>query len=137
MQLTSYCELPTLYGTFRMYDTGNESLRVVTFGDINKLGSNPLVRLHSSCLASEVFAAQDCDCADQLRESMKVMAHDGSGIIFHLQQEGRGQGLSNKIQAIYKMKTEGLDTAESFQIWGLNRMYVITVQPLKFFRVYA
>ncbi|MEC6815012.1 GTP cyclohydrolase II RibA [Photobacterium toruni] len=121
MPYKNYCELPTPYGTFRMYDTGNELLRVVTFGDINQLGSKPIVRLHSSCLASEVFEARDCDCADQLREAMKALAHEGRGIIFHLHQEGRGQGLSKKIQAVYKMQTEALDTAESFQAMGLEQ----------------
>ena len=121
MLYKNYCELPTLHGTFRMYDTGNELLRVVTFGDINNLGSKPMVRIHSSCLASEVFEARDCDCADQLREAMKAMAHNGSGIIFHLHQEGRGQGLSKKIQAVYKMQVEALDTAESFQAMGLEQ----------------
>ncbi len=132
--LKNYCELPTPHGTFRMYDTGNEMLRVVTFGDINKLGTTPILRLHSSCIASEVFEALDCDCADQLRESMKVMAHNGSGIIFHLHQEGRGQGLSNKIRAVYKMQTEALDTAESFQIMGLEqdiRDYAPAIEMLK------
>ena len=121
MPYKNYCELPTLHGTFRMYDTGNELFRVVTFGDISNLGSQPMVRIHSSCLASEVFEARDCDCADQLREAMKAMAHDGSGIIFHLHQEGRGQGLSKKIQAVYKMQVEALDTAESFQAMGLEQ----------------
>ena len=134
MPYKNYCELPTPHGTFRMYDTGNELLRVVTFGDINQLGSEPMVRLHSSCLASEVFEARDCDCADQLREAMKAMAHEGSGIIFHLHQEGRGQGLSKKIQAVYKMQTEGLDTAESFQAMGLEqdiRDYTPAIKVLK------
>lgn len=129
-----YCELPTPHGTFRMYDTCNELLRVITFGDINKLGNKPMMRLHSSCLASEVFDALDCDCADQLREAMKTMAHEGSGIIFHLHQEGRGQGLSKKIQAVNKMQTEGLDTAESFQALGLAqdiRDYAPAIKVLK------
>jgi GTP cyclohydrolase II len=121
MPFKDYCELPTPHGIFRMYDTGNEMLRVVTFGDINKLDSKPILRLHSSCLASEVFEARDCDCADQLREAMKIMAHNGSGIIFHLHQEGRGQGLSKKIKAVYKMQTEALDTVESFQAMGLEQ----------------
>ncbi|MCK8045323.1 GTP cyclohydrolase II RibA [Shewanella sp. 1CM18E] len=117
-----------------MYDTGDELLRVVTFGDIRKVGSNPIVRLHSSCLASEVFESRDCDCADQLREAMKVIAHNGGGIIFHLHQEGRGQGLSKKIQAVHKMQTESLDTAESFQVMGLEqdvRDYTPAIQVLK------
>jgi len=121
MAFNNYCELPTPYGIFRMYDTENEMLRLVTFGDINEIESKPILRMHSSCLASEVFEARDCDCADQLRESMKLMAQKGSGIIFHLHQEGRGQGLSKKIRAVYKMQTEDLDTAESFQKMGLEQ----------------
>lgn len=134
MTFKNYCELPTPHGTFRMYDTGDEMLRVVTFGDINKLGSTPILRLHSSCLASEVFEARDCDCADQLREAMKIMAHNGSGIIFHFHQEGRGQGLSKKIRAVYKMQTEALDTAESFEAMGLEqdiRDYTPAIELLK------
>ncbi|WDP92400.1 MAG: GTP cyclohydrolase II RibA [Desulfobacter sp.] len=134
MTLKKYCELPTPHGTFRMYDSGNELLRVVTVGDINELGSKPIVRLHSSCLASEVFGALDCDCADQLREAMKVMAHEGRGIIFHLYQEGRGQGLSKKIQAVHKMQTEAIDTAESFEAMGLEqdiRDYTPAIKVLK------
>ncbi len=104
-----------------MYDTGDEALRVVTWGDILSLGEAPLVRVHSSCLASEVFEARDCDCADQLREAMKLMAHEGGGLIFHLHQEGRGQGLSNKIRAVHKMQAEDLDTAESFLALGLEQ----------------
>lgn len=130
----NYCELPTPHGTFRMYDTDNEFLRVVTVGDINKLGSRPIVRLHSSCMASEIFEALDCDCANQLREAMKVMAHEGSGIIFHLHQEGRGHGLSKKIQAVYKMQKEAIDTAESFQAMGLEqdvRDYTSAIKVLK------
>ena len=134
MLYKDYCDLPTPHGVFRMYDSGDEMLRIVTFGDINALGQKPMLRLHSSCLASEVFEALDCDCADQLREAMKIMALDGSGIIFHLHQEGRGQGLSKKIRAVYKMQTQGIDTAESFQKMGLNqdiREYESAIKVLK------
>jgi GTP cyclohydrolase II len=134
MPFENYCELPTPHGIFRMYDTGNELMRVVTFGDINKLGPQPLFRLHSSCLASEVFEAQDCDCADQLREAMKLIARDGAGVIVHMHQEGRGQGLSNKIQAVAKMQKSFVDTAEAFQAMGLEqdiRDYRMAVDMLK------
>lgn len=134
MYLDNYCDLPTPHGTFRMYDTEDELFRVVTFGDIKKLKNQPLVRLHSSCIASEVFESRDCDCADQLRESMKAMAHSGSGIIFHLHQEGRGQGLSNKIKAVYKMQSEAMDTADSFDAMNLEqdtRTYEPAINLLK------
>ena len=73
-----------------------------------------MLRIHSSCIASEVFGALDCDCADQLEESMRMIAEHGSGIVIHLHQEGRGQGLSKKIEAISLMQKKQLDTVEAF-----------------------
>ena len=72
--LESWCSLPTPMGEFRMYDSGDEHVRVVCLGEIEDQGPEPLLRVHSSCLASEVFGAVDCDCADQLREAMKLGA---------------------------------------------------------------
>lgn len=121
-------------GGFRMYDTGNEIVRVISFGDLNELGSEPLLRIHSSCLASEVFGALDCDCADQLREAMKLIATEGKGLIVHLHQEGRGHGLSLKIRAVHAMQRDLIDTAEAFNTLGLEqdvRSYAEVVHVLQ------
>lgn len=111
----NWCVLQTPMGDFRMYDSGDESVRIISYGDIFSLLNIPLVRIHSSCLASEVFGAMDCDCADQLRESMKLIASEKNGLIIHLHQEGRGQGLSRKIQAVRLMQENKLDTFDSFE----------------------
>lgn len=132
--LESWCSLPTLMGEFRMYDSGDEHVRVVCLGDLENQGPEPLLRIHSSCLASEVFGAIDCDCADQLREAMKLIATAGCGLIVHLHQEGRGQGLSKKITAIHQMQRDGLDTVEAFDALGLEqdtRTYDVAVQLLR------
>ena len=126
--LENWCTLPTMVGSFRMYDTGDENVRVISMGDLYQQPESPLMRVHSSCLASEVFGAQDCDCADQLRESMKKMAAEGHGIVVHLHQEGRGQGLSLKIKAVRLMESDSLDTVESFEVLGLEQD-VRTYQP--------
>ena len=68
LDLDNWCPLPTSFGNFLMYDTGNEEIRIVSLGDINELRQPVIIRIHSSCLASEVFGALDCDCADQLSE---------------------------------------------------------------------
>jgi len=127
-------------GNFRMYDMGDENVRVITMGDLLHLGENPLLRIHSSCLASEVFGAQDCDCADQLRESMKRIATEGYGLIIHLHQEGRGQGLSKKICAVRLMESDSLDTVEAFEQLGLEqdvRTYETVVKLLKSLEICA
>jgi len=121
MKKDTYCLLPTAIGDFRMYDTESETVRLISYGDITTQGNNPLFRIHSSCLASEVFGARDCDCADQLRESMKMIATERAGFIIHLLQEGRGHGLSAKIKAVSKMQLEKIDTVESFEKMGLEQ----------------
>jgi GTP cyclohydrolase II len=131
---TNWCCLPTEYGTFRMYDTQNEDIRLLSFSPIENIGNNPLLRMHSSCIASEVFGARDCDCADQLHEAMKLIANEGRGLIIHIHQEGRGHGLSKKIKAVSVMQNEHCDTAESFIKLGLaqdTRVFDKPVEILK------
>ncbi|MDC1106986.1 GTP cyclohydrolase II RibA [Prolixibacteraceae bacterium] len=112
------CELPTKHGIFKMLDTNDESTRMIFLGNIKNNNKIPIVRIHSSCIASEVFGALDCDCADQLEHTMKLIAKEKYGIIIHLHQEGRGHGLSRKIKAVGTMQTQNVDTAESFDILG-------------------
>lgn len=121
VDLASWCVIPTPMGHFRMYDTGTENVRVLCLGDLREQGPQPLLRIHSSCLASEVFGALDCDCADQLRESMKRIAMEGRGVIVHLHQEGRGHGLSQKIRAVHAMQDRDLDTFEAFETLGIEQ----------------
>jgi GTP cyclohydrolase II len=117
----NWCVLPTPMGEFRMYDTGSEDVRVICLGALEDQGAEPLLRVHSSCLASEVFGALDCDCADQLRDAMKLIAIEGRGLVVHLHQEGRGHGLSQKIRAVRRMQRDGLDTVEAFEALGLEQ----------------
>lgn len=116
----NYCILPTAIGDFRMYDTNDEHVRLLSYSSLEAIGVHPLVRIHSSCIASEVFGARDCDCADQLHEAMRMIAAEGRGLIIHIHQEGRGHGLSQKIRAVSVMQKECCDTAESFIRLGLD-----------------
>ena len=134
MKLDNFCILPTVYGNFRMYDLQDENIRLLSYSPIEDVGENPLLRIHSSCIASEVFGARDCDCADQLKESMKIISSEGRGLIIHIHQEGRGHGLSWKIRAVSLMQKNNCDTVESFNRLGLEldpREYADIVKILK------
>jgi GTP cyclohydrolase II len=118
------CDLTTTYyGNFKQYDLGDDNIKILSKKPIAEMDREtpPLIRIHSSCCNSEVFHANDCDCANQLEEAMSLISENGDGIIFYLNQEGRGHGYSKKIAIVGKMQKESINTYQSCQSLGLEK----------------
>ena len=98
-----------------------------------KVQDGSLVRIHSRCTYSEVFASRECDCGWQLRRSRELLTRHG-GVLIYLDQEGRGAGLRAKADAYRMNKEDGLDTFQAYEKLGLPadpRDYADSGQILK------
>lgn len=80
--------------------------------------SGVLVRVHSECLAGDVFGGTRCECGDQLNAALDAIA--AGGVLVYLRgQEGRGIGLVAKTRTHILQDEQGLDTVDSATALGL------------------
>lgn len=124
--------LETGHGTFQVSYFEHHGQQAVLIRT-SELDSAPFVRIHSSCVFSEAFHANDCDCALQLNAALDYISIN-NGIVIYLFQEGRGVGLDLKIKAIQLEQSEGLNTAQAYNQLGLHqdpRQYPAAIEILK------
>jgi 3,4-dihydroxy 2-butanone 4-phosphate synthase / GTP cyclohydrolase II len=86
--------LPTSFGEFSMIaygsDLDGESHVALVHGDVG-CGDQPvLVRMHTHCLAGDVFHASSCDCSSNIRASLRRIAAAGVGAVIYLHHNSLG-----------------------------------------------
>ena len=132
--------LPTKFGDFKMAAFSDEIEKkeyiAVFKGDLRGK-EDVLVRLHSECLAGDIFGSKRCDCGDQLHKSLESINEKGEGLLIYLRQEGRGIGIYNKLKA-YNLQDQGHDTVEANHLLGFKddlRDFAVAAQIIKDFDI--
>ncbi|MCL1909586.1 MAG: 3,4-dihydroxy-2-butanone-4-phosphate synthase, partial [Kiritimatiellaeota bacterium] len=97
-------DMPTHHGHFRlrMYRSVQDGLEhlALVMGDLSEARMPPpLVRVHSECFTGDILGSLRCDCGPQLHHAMSLVEREGKGVVLYMRQEGRGIGLTCKLQA--------------------------------------
>ncbi len=133
--------LETIYGSFEFscFSWSSHEEDNVLCARNPAHGENPLVRVQSACYTAEIFRSTDCDCHEQLDESLRRIAHEG-GLLIYMLCDGRGAGLYKKILGLDLGRTQGLDTSDAYRALGLEqdpRRYDRVGTVLKYFDLTA
>jgi 3,4-dihydroxy 2-butanone 4-phosphate synthase / GTP cyclohydrolase II len=83
-----------------------------------------LVRVHTECLAGDVFHSRRCDCGELLEAAMAAIEAEGRGVILYLEPEGRGLGLIEELRRLERGAPDPgaavVDGRESLRDYGIG-----------------
>jgi 3,4-dihydroxy 2-butanone 4-phosphate synthase / GTP cyclohydrolase II len=122
--------LPTRHGEFRMIafesQLDGESHVALVKGDVERATDPVLVRMHSHCLAGDVFGGALCDCQSVLDRSLEMIDREGTGALIYLHQTSKGFAVSDQHSLVFHREPQHKDSgltsaAERGQMAGAHQ----------------
>jgi 3,4-dihydroxy 2-butanone 4-phosphate synthase/GTP cyclohydrolase II len=108
--------LPTRHGEFRMiaYESqlDRESHVALVRGNVEDSSGPVLVRMHSHCLAGDVFGGALCDCQSVLDRSLDLIARQGAGALIYLHQTSKGFSVDDQSRLVFHREIRATGTAD-------------------------
>jgi 3,4-dihydroxy 2-butanone 4-phosphate synthase/GTP cyclohydrolase II len=68
-----------------------------------------LVRMHSRCMYGDDFGSTSCDCGRLVRNSLRAIAQEGSGVLVYLHETGPGFRVERNARGEERMVSHGRD----------------------------
>jgi 3,4-dihydroxy 2-butanone 4-phosphate synthase/GTP cyclohydrolase II len=93
---------------------------------------NVLVRMHSRCVAGDVFGSTECDCHATLLKSMERIAQEGAGVLVYLHETGMGERKHSPRADQQPIHESGIG-AQILAELGLTTIRLLTNHPRKVF----
>src|SRR5215472_3664015 len=107
--------LPTRHGEFRMIafesQLDGESHVALVKGEVENSVQPVLVRMHSHCLAGDVFGGALCDCQMVLDRSLEMIAAHGTGALIYLHQTSKGFSVDDARRLVFHREVRESATA--------------------------
>jgi 3,4-dihydroxy 2-butanone 4-phosphate synthase/GTP cyclohydrolase II len=107
--------LPTRHGEFRMIafesQLDRESQVALVKGNVELATSPVLVRMHSHCLAGDVFGGALCDCQLVLDRSLELIAREETGALIYLHQTSKGFSVDDEKRLVFHREVRDSATA--------------------------
>jgi 3,4-dihydroxy 2-butanone 4-phosphate synthase/GTP cyclohydrolase II len=126
--------LPTPWGTFRAltYESCLDGRQHVLLSVGTFSSESPaLVRVHTQCVAGDVFGSALCSCHVHLQQALKRISHEGNGAVLYLQPQARPIRLDPQ-RALFPRPLSDFDSAAATNAHALDlRDYGIGAQILR------
>jgi 3,4-dihydroxy 2-butanone 4-phosphate synthase/GTP cyclohydrolase II len=104
--------IETEFGEFRAIayasDFDPEYHVAVVRGDVRGQ-ERVLVRMHSRCVYGDVFGSTSCDCGRLVRNSLRAIAQEGSGVLVYLHETGPGFRIERTAHGEARMASHSRD----------------------------